>query len=81
MKKLIKKIKQKYFRFKLKIAIEQSNKLLFKGLLLNLNLIECIGYPRNEKEKEILKDSIEKCDLYLESAKTQIKYSRMYLED
>ena len=75
-------IKYKIFRRKIKSSMEESIKLHTKSLALCLKIIITIGYPSDDEELEILRNSIQKYDMNIqELEKRYVKRARKYIDN
>lgn len=74
-------IKEKYFRWRLKVCIRKEIEIRTKGLKLFLTIATEIGIPRNEEEKEMLIKSVKRYDESIAEFEETMKYARLYIEE
>lgn len=72
----MKDIKDKLFKMKIRCCIKASVKLHTKALARYLNIIIDFGIPRNDEEKEFLREVIESYDETVQKLEKYLKYAR-----
>lgn len=73
------KLKQTYFRWKLKRLTKKEIRLYSRAIIHIFAFVNQIGIPKNKKEKEQLKYVVEKYDEYIERLEGYIKNARDYI--
>lgn len=74
-------IKEKYFFYKVKKHIKKGFKIYTKSLKVYLNIVNEIGIPREEKEKEMLRKTVKSYDETISKLEENLKYARIYIEE
>lgn len=74
-------IKYKIFNIKMDYYFKKIVKNRAKALVLYLETVNLIGIPRDDTEKEMLKDIINRYDETIQELEKYLRYSRMYVEE
>lgn len=74
-------IKYKMFDVAMNYYFKRIVKNRTKALALYLETANMIGHPADDKEKEVLKDVINRYDNTIQKLEEDMKYPRMYIEE
>lgn len=74
-------IKYKMFDVVMHYYFKKIVKNRTKALALYLDTVNIIGIPKDDKEKEVLKDVINRYDNTIQKLEEDMKYPRMYIEE
>ena len=74
-------IKWKIFGIRLKHWMKTGIKVRTKALAAYLNIVNDIGIPRDDEEKEFLKKVVGSYDETIQKLEENLRYSRMYIKD
>lgn len=74
-------IKYKMFDVMMHYYFKRVIKNRTKALALYLETANLIGFPTSDKEKEVLKDVINRYDETIQKLEEDLRYARMYIEE
>lgn len=74
-------IKYKIFNIEMDYYFKKLVKNRTKALALYLETVNLIGTPRDDTEKEMLRDVINRYDETIQELEKYLRYSRMYVEE
>ena len=74
-------IKEKIFRIRLEHHLKISVKVMTKALAGYLNIVNEIGIPRSDREKDLLRKVISGYDDTIQKLEDNLRYARMYISE
>lgn len=81
MKRVLSKVRCKLSHKRLEYHVAKATKLRLQKLRLNLEIIDLIDAPADDKELESLKNALTECDEIIEGLKERLSIYRVYVNE